>query len=849
MWKQVNWWLERRIFWKIMTSVVLVLVLLPQVICKVPIDKCTSDPLPILHKYYQSGDFIIAGIVSQIYLLSDEIAFKNHPSQELVDELIYFSASWTYLASMQLLSTKDRFIPNYKCDFQDNLVAVIAGPNANVCFYMATILYSYKIPQLTYSSAPPMAENTEGAFFHHMFPSGALQYRGFLQLLLHFSWTWIGVIYVDDDKGESFVQNVLPTFSQTGICFDFVERFPTITFSTGINEMMAEGLQTFRVVLLSTSNVLILHGEPQTMMILRMLLNFAGSEDVFVTTKVWIMAAQMDFSSIPLQRRWDVQFLHGAISFAIHSRDVFGFQKFIQARNPTVAKEDGFIRAFWEAVFECLFPNSVSDREVGTSCTGEEKLDTLPVSVFEMSMTGQSYSVYNAVFAVAYAFHAMHSKSDHRAMAGGRRQKHLNKLSWQLHHYLRSASFNNSAGETISFDQNGEFVAGFDTINWVTFPNQSFLRVKVGRIDTQGAPGNVFTIDEEAMVWPSSFNQVQPLSMCNEKCRTGYAKAKKEGKPFCCYDCLPCPEGKISNQKDMDDCFQCLEDHYPNKDQNFCILKVLNFLSYEELLGIILAILALFFSFITALVLGTFIKCHSTPIVKANNRNLSYTLLVCLLLSFLCAFLFIGRPEKLICLLRQTAFGMVFSVSLSCLLAKTILVLLAFMATKPDSQVRKWVGKRLATSIVLFCSFIQASICTMWLTTSAPFPDFDMHSLNDEIVLECNEGSAVMFHCVLGYMGFLAIVCFVVAFLSRNLPDTFNEAKHIAFSTLLFCNVWLAFVPAYLSTKGKYTVAVELFAILVSGTGLLGCIFAPKCYIILLRPGLNKREQLIKRKM
>lgn len=41
--------------------------------------------------------------------------------------------------------------------------------------------------------------------------------------------------------------------------------------------------------------------------------------------------------------------------------------------------------------------------------------------------------------------------------------------------------------------------------------------------------------------------QVQPLSFCNEQCHSGHNKVKKEGKPFCCYDCLPCPDGKISN--------------------------------------------------------------------------------------------------------------------------------------------------------------------------------------------------------------------------------------------------------------------------------------------------------------
>ncbi|KAG8147442.1 hypothetical protein E2320_001409, partial [Naja naja] len=41
----------------------------------------------------------------------------------------------------------------------------------------------------------------------------------------------------------------------------------------------------------------------------------------------------------------------------------------------------------------------------------------------------------------------------------------------------------------------------------------------------------------------------QPLSWCNDKCHSGYSKSKIEGKQFCCYNCLQCPDGKITNQE------------------------------------------------------------------------------------------------------------------------------------------------------------------------------------------------------------------------------------------------------------------------------------------------------------
>ncbi|XP_053216209.1 vomeronasal type-2 receptor 26-like [Podarcis raffonei] len=664
----------------------LLLILLPHAISKSPIVKChVLDPYIPLHQYHQEGDLIIGGIASHSIIISISIAFTEKPLPTLHEELnvvpknyqhilalqfavkeinenpkllpnvtlgfriydSYFNAKWTSHATMLLKSTLETFVPNYICDIEKNLIAIIGGLDSQTSLHVATILDIYKVPQ----------------------------------------------------------------------------------------------------------------------------------------------------------------------------------------------------------AFGCVFPNQVVGSVKGDICTGQEKLENLPGPFFEMSMTSQSYNIYNAVYAVVHALHAMFSsRGKHRRVMINGGMKFDKQPLWQLHHFLRGISFNNSAGDKISFDRNGEILAGFDITNWILSSNQTFQRVKVGGVDSLAPPHQALTINEGAIKWHHWFNQTKPDSVCTESCRPGFYRKVKEGEAFCCYDCIPCPEGKISDQKDMNDCYECEDEKYPNKDKNLCIPKHTTLLSFEEPLGLSLASSALFFAFITALVLEIFVKHRDTPIVKANNRDLTYALLISLLLCFLSALLFIGYPNKVACLLRQTAFGIIFSVAVSCVLAKTITVVLAFMATKPGSRMRKWVGKGLANSIVLSCSLIQALICTLWLVISPPFPNADMKSVAEEIVLECNEGTVTFFYCVLGYMGFLALVSFTVAFLARKLPDSFNEAKFLTFSMLVFCSVWLSFVPSYLSTKGKYMVAVEIFSILASSAGLLGCIFSPKCYIILLKPELNSREHLIRRK-
>ncbi|XP_018086340.2 vomeronasal type-2 receptor 26 [Xenopus laevis] len=298
----------------------------------------------------------------------------------------------------------------------------------------------------------------------------------------------------------------------------------------------------------------------------------------------------------------------------------------------------------------------------------------------------------------------------------------------------------------------------------------------------------------------------------------------------------------------MENCIRCQEDEWSNVNRNKCIKKTIDFLSYNEPLGFSLVTLAILLSIATSLVLGIFIKNRQSQIVKANNQELSYSLLLTLILSFLCTLLFIGRPMKVTCLLRQVTFTIIFTISISSVLGKTMTVLIAFHAISPGSMLKIWVGKRVPRCLVIFFSLGEIIICTVWVLHCPPFPDYDARSQTSVMTLRCNECSAVTFYIAVGYIGMLASVSFFTAYLARRLPDIYNEALHITFSMLVFCCVWITFIPTYISSKGKYMVAVEIFAILSSSSGLLGCIFLPKCYIILLKPKRNGKGKTASKK-
>ncbi|KAG6466752.1 type-2 vomeronasal receptor [Crotalus adamanteus] len=815
---------------------IITILLLLELAMKVQPLKCTGDEaIQIPQEWYQEGEFLIGGLMSHVHYMFPKIIFNRHPSEESVNipfvitkfyqhllALVfavkeinkdphilpnitlgfhiydsYSHALMTYRTTLDLLFKLHKIVPNYICGTQKKIMGIIGGMSPETSIRMAEILQLFKIPQISYGSFQ-LAVIDESRFppFYRMAPDEALQYKGLIQLLLYFGWKWIGFVIVNDKHGEHFIQIMEPMLLENKICSEFTERVDrNFHFYEGLD--LVEGCVRHTALFTEkTANVVIIHGENIAFMWLASALLLTP---IFLSTalessqkhsarKVWITMAQNDFTLHTFQREIDMQVFHGTISFSINKKELPGFQPFIQSVTPSGANQDGFIRDFWNQVFSCSIANKDALEE--GDCTGEERLEKLLAPFFETSMLSHSYSIYNAVYAVAQALQAAHTIRTHQNIQKGMDQVRSKSVeAWQLHSFLQRISFNNNAGDEIKLNEEGVLEAGFDIVNLVTFPNNSYINIPVGEMDPQAPPEETFCIHPDKIQWHHEFTQLPPPSLCNEPCPLGKRKNKIEGQEFCCYGCAPCPEEMISRQMDMEICDSCPKDQFPNEAHNECIPKKINFLSFEEPLGITLLSLALLFSLITALVFTIFIKQRDTPIVKANNRNLTYLLLVSLFLCFLCSLLFIGQTNKAIFLLRQTTFGIIFSIAISSILAKTITVVVAFLASKPGSLFHKWLGQKLAYSIIWFCSFIQVGMCAIWLGTSPPFPDLDMETFLGEIIVECHEGSITMFYCVLGYMGLFVILSFTVAFLARKLPDSFNEAKFITFSMLVFCSV------------------------------------------------------------
>uniref|UniRef100_A0A4W6C6S2 G-protein coupled receptors family 3 profile domain-containing protein n=1 Tax=Lates calcarifer TaxID=8187 RepID=A0A4W6C6S2_LATCA len=707
------------------------------------------------------------------------------------------------------------------CTRPGEVQAIIGETSSSPCMAIATVIGPFQIPMIShFATCACLSDKTKYPSFLRTIPSDYYQGRALAQLVKHFGWTWVGAIRTNDAYGNNGMAIFTETAQQLGICLEYSVAF----FRTDPPDKIQKIIDTIKA---STSRVIVAFLSHKDMDVLIHELshhNLTGFQ--WVGSESWIFDSQI----AKMDRH---HILDGSIGLSIPKAHVSGMREFILNVKPLNSSSNEIFTEFWETLFNCKFKQSSAENQ--RECTGNEDLTGVHNGFTDMSLMPIFNNVYKGVYAVAHALHSIL----------GCNETCNNKV--QLDHFMvmiRSVQFKTKDGDEVYFNEDGDPAAKYEIINWQPTQNSIVDFVTVGLHDASLPADKQLNLHNKSLIWAKNSKEV-PVSVCSEKCAPGTRKVLQKGKPVCCYDCIRCAEGEISNVTDSITCDRCHPEFWSNERRDACVKKEAEFLSYEEIMGALLTAASLFGTCMTAVVALVFFRYRKTPIVRANNSELSFLLLFSLTLCFLCSLTFIGRPSEWSCMLRHTAFGITFVLCMSCVLGKTIVVLMAFRATLPGSNVMKWFGPTQQRLSVLAFTLIQVIICIMWLTISPPFPLKNFKEFKDKIILECDLGSAVGFWAVLGYIGLLALLCFFLAFLARKLPDNFNEAKFITFSMLIFCAVWITFIPAYVSSPGKFSVAVEIFAILASSFGLLICIFIPKCYIILLKPEKNTKKSMM----
>ncbi|XP_077186146.1 vomeronasal type-2 receptor 26-like [Paroedura picta] len=304
----------------------------------------------------------------------------------------------TYDAMIDLISTEWKNIPNYHCGGQSDPLAVLEGATSDISSYISNILSIYKIPQVSYESDEQITEeDAQLPIFYLKKTQKEAYFLGVVRLLLHFKWTWIGLIAPETYDGVKFTRSMEHLMTSSGICVVFTRNVKgdTIFFI----DMILAADSIVSSLRRTAVNVLVLYGDFNFLLFCTYFKRNIDSTLNSIPGIVWITMSLQIISAHPDMHR---------------SLSVIEAGKW--------RKDDtlfGRMQQFGEEAYDCSYSKYVRSAKGRQRCAEKDKTETPPQDVLETVLNYEGHNIYVAFQAVAGALHSAYTSRNSRLAEGG----------------------------------------------------------------------------------------------------------------------------------------------------------------------------------------------------------------------------------------------------------------------------------------------------------------------------------------------------------------------------------------------------------------------------------------------
>uniref|UniRef100_A0A4W3KEQ4 Taste receptor type 1 member 1-like n=1 Tax=Callorhinchus milii TaxID=7868 RepID=A0A4W3KEQ4_CALMI len=712
------------------------------------------------------------------------------------------------------------------CGYQPRVTAIIGPWSSDGATIVANILHPFLLPQISYgASSEKLSDKVYFPSFLRTIPSDKNQAEAIILLIQRFKYDWIAVVGSDDQYGQYGKHEVTTLASERNICMAYqgIIKAKEGTLKEAI-------IQVIKHIDSSRVNITVLFATLQLTV-----MYFQTAIELNIRDKVWIISEAISANNI-LSEIPNISKVGLILGIAVREGQMPGFQDFLS--NALAAQS--------------LSPSNLSQASA-ESCAQtciecQSFTNAMVQSILGSNKWGISFNVYSAVYSVAHSLHQLLNCDS------GTCNKSRTFLPSELLESLKRVNFT-LHNRTINFDANGNLRTGYNIIIWENKSSIDPFRV-IGSYTPN--PGRV-VINQPFNTWAPGLKKM-PTSKCSSECEPGQRK-NLDGFHHCCFKCTDCPKNTFESNHGL--CLLISSTSYRlfrtlqlmsspalgSGNPNPPILAFNSFtvyLRWEDGISIALCAMAGAGILAKATITVIFIVNLKTPIVKAAGGKLCFVMLLALVSGSSCVFAFIGLPSELVCKVRQPVFAVSFTVFLSCILVRSFQLACIFkMASRLPKAYAYWIKYNGQYVFVLLSTMVSV-FHSLMLLINHPSSFMRRDSLSDlELILHCNSDLFIVFLKSYIYNILLSLLCFLFAFLGKDLPKNYNEGKWISQSMVVFIFSWSLFALISFSASQRYIPIIQAVVILSSSYGIVGMYFIPKCYIILFKPQQNtNRPQL-----
>uniref|UniRef100_A0A1I8IL26 RING-type domain-containing protein n=1 Tax=Macrostomum lignano TaxID=282301 RepID=A0A1I8IL26_9PLAT len=744
------------------------------------------------------------------------------------------------------------------------ITGVVGAPSSITSSHVASLLKLFDIPQISFfSTAPQLSDKNRFPFFMKTIPSDAYQAVAIVELAKLFNWSYVSVVYEDSSYGRGALEQMERLFRESDICLARVETLPRDSKLARVEDYYdkIERLLNHQSLFdgLGAKGVIIF-GSDQEVGDFMSAVRRLNCSDKFS----WI--GSDGWGARPLAYRdGNEKTVEGAVTVQPLAEPIVGFKEYFLSLRPDTNKRNPWFAEFWEDYFDCWLPDGPQtpyNQKHSEMCRPELRMSE---SDAKFVLEPQLQFVSDAVMAFAVALRvrwaALSKRGWLQSLSVSENHSHaklpckifpqnlriqlcrpgvshpacLHRLATsgsELLVELKSVNFTGLSGMDVHFTPgNADGPPRYRILNFQADSESGYSWREVGRFD--GARGGV-QLEWSSLRFRGGASQ-PPVSACRPECSDSSIRQVSPGE-CSCWMCVHCPDYHVVDEE-RQHCILCKKGTRPSSDRTTCEPIDMEFLSFGHPVAAVAATLASLGVAASLFVLFEFARYRDSAVVQASGLELSLLLLLGLVVCYSATFLLCARPSNWLCGVQRFVVGFGVAVSSSALLVKTVRLERRFRTGRPGFEPLK--------QVLLFLLLVAVQLAALigWLLLQPPksvshFPSRDRHQL------VCSSLIGLLYLVGLAYPMLLVLLCTVCAFFARNIPDGFNETKHIGFTMYSSCVIWLGFVPCYALTGAfvHIRVATLCFAITLSATVTLACLFGPKLYIILLRPELNVRQ-------
>ena len=590
------------------------------------------------------------------------------------------------LRAIQLAKFKDTSrIVNPDANLRDilsilNVIGVVGSESSDNTVQIANFLTSFGIPQMSFmATSKVLSDKNRYPYFQRTVPSDVNQAKAIIEVLIHFNWSFVSVVYQWGHYGMEGIKAIKKEAEDAGICFGEAREI-----SHDDNHLAYESIMD-HLLRKEGANVVIVF--TSTLEARRLLM--AAKNKNATGRFVWIASDGWGHNIRDLDGIEDL--VVGSIFVNIFSTGVDRFNRYFKTLGPANIKQNPWLTEFWETNRNCTIKGYCSNN-ISFGDLPDYRGDTA------ISLT------MDTIYTFAYALDKVVKEKCTSYIPDLKMciRKHLPS-------YMRKVQFRGTNGRTVSFNEQGDSTNDYIVSNFQKI-NGTYRFVQLGTFKTKR--GKMEWLQDVGLIikWPNSTTRV-PKSVCSDACEQG--EEQVVGRSLCCWTCEPCSKNEITEERGgRQKCRACAKKFWPNDTRTGCIRLKPEYLRYNHPLAVFFIMLAIGGIGFSAAMFVLFILNNHNVLIKACSRELSYTMLVGVAVSYSMVFSFIGRPTNAKCILNATVVPISLTLIYASLITKTNRIYRIFETGRRSAKRPRLIDSTSQMVIALTIVFIHVSSLT-----------------------------------------------------------------------------------------------------------------------------------------